>query len=152
MVRGGPGAAARLGVRVGGCEVAGEQRAAQLDGTFRQPGTASVLATLRRALLADGTEAEFLAFLNTLEPDEILDAGGEEKPGAEGDARDRSMPVALQDRFIRADPGNPFDVHTLGSSHPHFLVQPREAAALLAALTGQLGSTRSGRCDGFLGG
>jgi hypothetical protein len=41
-----------------------------------------LLAALKDAVLADGTEREFLAFLNTLEPDEALDAGGaEDRPG-----------------------------------------------------------------------
>jgi hypothetical protein len=35
-----------------------------------------LLAALKTAVLADGTDREFLAYLNTLEPDEALDAGG----------------------------------------------------------------------------
>jgi pimeloyl-ACP methyl ester carboxylesterase len=34
-----------------------------------------MLATLKAAMLADGTDQEFFAYLNTLEPDESLDAG-----------------------------------------------------------------------------
>ncbi|MCC8247718.1 alpha/beta hydrolase [Saccharothrix luteola] len=106
-----------------------------------------LLAKLKAAMLADGTDAEFLAALNTLEPDESLD-GGSDRVDPEAWARlphtyvrlagDRSVPVGLQDRFIReADallPDNPFDVHTLDTSHMGFLVRPRQAAELLAGL------------------
>ncbi|KOX22503.1 esterase [Saccharothrix sp. NRRL B-16348] len=106
-----------------------------------------LLAKLKAAILADGTDAEFLAALNTLEPDESLD-GGTDRVDPDAWARlphtyvrlagDRSLPVALQDRFIReADallPDNPFDVRTLDTSHMGFLVRPRESAAVLAEL------------------
>jgi pimeloyl-ACP methyl ester carboxylesterase len=103
-----------------------------------------LLAALKKAMLADGTEDEFRAFLNTLEPDESLDAGAERVDAATWGriprtyvrlARDTSIPIALQDRFVReADaltPDNPFDVRTLESSHVGFLVRPAEAAVLL---------------------
>ncbi|MEU4443179.1 alpha/beta hydrolase [Actinosynnema sp. NPDC050801] len=107
----------------------------------------AVLATLKTAMLADGTDAEFLAALNTLEPDESLDAG-DDRVDADAWARlphtyvrltgDRSIPVELQDRFIReADallPGNAFDVRTLDTSHMGFLVRPQQAAAVLTDL------------------
>ncbi|SHF15185.1 alpha/beta hydrolase [Streptoalloteichus hindustanus] len=108
-----------------------------------------LLAALKHAILAEGTEQEFLAYLNTLEPDESLDAGGpEDRAHADTWGRvprtyvrltqDTSIPVALQDRFIReADaltPDNPFDVRSLDSSHVGFLVRPAEAAAVLADL------------------
>lgn len=107
----------------------------------------ALLATLKTAMLADGTDAEFLAALNTLEPDEGLD-GGEDRVDPAAWARlphtyirvtgDRSIPVELQDRFIReADallPDNPFDVHSLDTSHIGPLVHPEEAAAVLAGL------------------
>ncbi|MFI9009141.1 alpha/beta fold hydrolase [Actinosynnema sp. NPDC053489] len=106
-----------------------------------------LLATLKTAMLADGTDAEFLAALNTLEPDEGLDAGDDRlDPAAWATlphtyvrlTADRSIPVELQDRFIReADallPDNPFDVRTLTTSHLGFLVRPEQAAALLAEL------------------
>lgn len=111
-----------------------------------------LLAALRTAVFADGTDQEFLAFLNTLEPDESLDAGGS-RARARADTRgriprsyvrltqDRSMPVALQDRFIaEADaltPDNPFDAHSLDSSHVRFLVHPHEAAGILHGLPGR---------------
>lgn len=106
-----------------------------------------LLAALKKALLPDGTEQEFLAYLNTLEPDESLHAGDERvDAGTWGRvphtyirlAGDTSVPVALQDRFIReADAlvrDNPFDVHTLDSSHVRFLIHPAEAATILETL------------------
>lgn len=105
------------------------------------------LGRLKTALLADGTEAEFLAFLNTLEPDESLDAGEELAQAATWGrvprtyvrlSRDRAIPPALQDRFIReADaltPDNPFDVRTLTTSHAGVLVRPGVCAEILAGL------------------
>jgi hypothetical protein len=51
---------------------------------------------------------------------------------------DRAMPLALQDRFIaEADalvPDNPFDVHSLASSHLRFQVHPREFVDILDGL------------------
>ncbi|MGI5212913.1 alpha/beta hydrolase [Plantactinospora sp. CA-290183] len=108
-----------------------------------------LLAALKTAMLADGTDQEFLAYLNTLEPDESLDAGGAgDRARADTWGRiartylrltgDLSLPLALQDRFIReADaltPENPFDVRTVESSHVGFLVRPGEVATVLAGL------------------
>lgn len=105
----------------------------------------AMLAAWREAILADGTEQEFLAYLDTLEPDESLDAGTERVDAATWGriprtyvrlARDNSIPPALQDRFIReADaltPDNPFEVHTLDSSHVGFLIHPQQAATVLS--------------------
>lgn len=108
-----------------------------------------LLSALKTAILADGTEEEFLAYLNTLEPDESLD-GGTAADCARADTwgriprsyirlvEDRSIPVALQDRFIKeADaltPDNPFDVHSIDGSHVGFLIRPRPAAAILSGL------------------
>jgi hypothetical protein len=51
---------------------------------------------------------------------------------------DTSVPPAVQDRLIREGdaltPDNPYDVHTLESSHLMWLVRPRPAAELLAGL------------------
>ncbi|MCL7460598.1 alpha/beta hydrolase [Micromonospora sp. MSM11] len=107
----------------------------------------ALLAILREAVLADGTDDEFHGYLNTLEPDESLDAG-EERADPETWGRvprtyvrltaDRAMPIALQDRFIAdADeltPDNPFDVRSLDVSHAALLVRPEETAALLSSL------------------
>lgn len=106
---------------------------------------AALLAELKSAMFAEGTDHEFRAFLNTLEPDESIDAGTERADAATWGriprtyvrlANDTSMPLAMQDRFIReADaltPDNPFDVHTLDSSHVGFLVRPTHAADVLS--------------------
>ncbi|MEU6075409.1 alpha/beta hydrolase [Micromonospora sp. NPDC047074] len=106
-----------------------------------------LLATLREAVLADGTDDEFHGFLNTLEPDESLDTGNELADAATWGriprtyvrlTADRSIPIALQDRFIAdADvltPDNRFDVRSLDVSHAGVLVRPGETAALLSAL------------------
>ncbi|WP_433341730.1 alpha/beta hydrolase [Micromonospora sp. CA-111912] len=107
----------------------------------------TLLATLREAVLADGTDDEFYGYLNTLEPDESLDAGEERADAATWGriprtyvrlTADRSIPLALQDRFIAdADaltPDNPFDVRSLDVSHAGVLVRPGDTAALLCSL------------------
>ncbi|TGN79777.1 alpha/beta fold hydrolase [Streptomyces bauhiniae] len=112
------------------------------------------LAALKAAFLADGTDDEFLVFLNTFQPDENLDTGTP-ADRARADtwgrvpktyvrlADDASMPLALQDRLIREGdaltPDNPYDVRTLPGSHLKWLVDPAPAARVLgelAALTG----------------
>lgn len=107
------------------------------------------LAGLRSAMLADGTEQELLAFVNTLDPDESLDPGSaHDRAHAETWGRiprtyvrftdDRSLPVELQDLFIaEADaltPDNPFDVRSVPGSHVGFLIRPAAVAGLLADL------------------
>ncbi|MER8033349.1 alpha/beta hydrolase [Streptomyces bauhiniae] len=112
------------------------------------------LAALKAAFLVDGTDDEFLAFLNTFQPDENLDAGtSADRARADTWGRipktyvrladDASMPLALQDRLIREGdeltPDNPYDVRTLAGSHLKWLVDPAPAARVLgelAALTG----------------
>ncbi|MEE1927404.1 alpha/beta hydrolase [Streptomyces sp. TRM 70351] len=108
-----------------------------------------LLAALKAATMADGTDAQFLAFLNLLQPDESLAVMTAD---ARGDAatwgtiarsyvrltEDRSLPVAMQDRLIaEADaltPDNPYDVHTLETSHTGFLLQPDRLAGILDRL------------------
>ncbi|WP_181770331.1 alpha/beta fold hydrolase [Amycolatopsis pittospori] len=107
----------------------------------------TMLAALKTAMLEDGTDQEFLAYLNTIEPDESLDAGDERADAATWGriqrtyirlTRDRSMPIALQDRFIKeADaltPDNPTDVRSVEGSHVGFLMRPQEIAGILAGL------------------
>ncbi|MFI5611138.1 alpha/beta hydrolase [Amycolatopsis sp. NPDC051903] len=102
-------------------------------------------AALKRAMFADGTDAELLSFLAGLDPDETLDGGGDRTdPATWGRVphtylrftQDESMPLALQDAFIKeADaltPGNPFDVRSLAASHVGPLVHAAEFAAVLA--------------------
>jgi pimeloyl-ACP methyl ester carboxylesterase len=109
----------------------------------------AVLDRLQEAVLADGTRAELLAFLNTQQPDEALVV---DETATRADAAtwgriprtyirltgDRSMPPALQDRFIaEADaltPDNRFDVHSLDSSHVRFQIHPAEFVTILGGL------------------
>lgn len=125
---------------------------AQLGAIRQNPRSADpkLLSALKNAIFQDGTDAQFLAFLNLMEPDENVDIGGPDNR-ARADtwgrirrtyvrlAKDQgNPPVALQDRFIaEADaltPENPFDVRTLDSSHVGFLVDSAPAAELLADL------------------
>ncbi|MFF1919329.1 alpha/beta hydrolase [Streptomyces sp. NPDC058221] len=107
------------------------------------------LAAFKEAFAADLTDDEFRTFLNSFQPDENLDAGTSADRAQAATwgrvprtyvrlAADASVPTAVQDRMIReADaltPGNPFDVRTLQGSHLHWLVHPKPAAELLAAL------------------
>ncbi|WP_327669526.1 MULTISPECIES: alpha/beta hydrolase [unclassified Streptomyces] len=109
-----------------------------------------MLAALKAAIMADGTDDQFRAFLNILQPDESLavmmsDARGHADTWgtiARTYIRltgDRSLPVAMQDRLIAdADaltPDNPYDVHTLATSHVGFLLKPAEVTSILDQLT-----------------
>ncbi|MBL1076296.1 alpha/beta hydrolase [Nocardia sp. 2] len=104
------------------------------------------LTRLHTALMEDRSETEFLAFLNTLQPDESLaamtgdarlhpDSGGRVRRRYVRLTRDRSIPLAMQDRLIAeadaATPGNPFTVHTLDTGHAGFVYQPEAVAQLL---------------------
>ncbi|MFJ8563421.1 alpha/beta fold hydrolase [Streptomyces sp. NPDC093514] len=113
-------------------------------------GNPDSLAAFKAAFFADGTDEQFLTFLNTFQPDENLDAGGSADRAQTATwgripktyirlADDASLPLALQDRLIREGneltPDNPYDVHTLGGSHLKWLVDPAPAARALGALT-----------------
>jgi len=109
-----------------------------------------LLAKLKAAIMADTTDEQFRAFLNILQPDESLAV-------MMGDARvqadtwgtvarsyirlteDHSLPIAMQDRLIaEADaltPDNPYDVHTLDTSHVGFLFRAPEVATILDKLS-----------------
>lgn len=108
-----------------------------------------VLAGLKHAFLADGTDDEFRAFLNTFQPDENVDGGGTDDRADAATwgtvprtyiklTEDVSMPQAMQDRLIREGdacaPDNPYDVHALTSSHLGWLVRPGPAAQLLSEI------------------
>ncbi|KMO96096.1 alpha/beta fold hydrolase [Streptomyces roseus] len=109
----------------------------------------AALAAFKAAFLADGTDEQFLTFLNTFQPDENLDFGtSSDRARAETWGRipktyvrladDTSLPLALQDRLIREGnaltPDNPYDVRTLEGSHLKWLVDPAPAARLLGEL------------------
>ncbi|MFI9324447.1 alpha/beta fold hydrolase [Kitasatospora aureofaciens] len=114
-----------------------------------------VLASFKAAFLADGTDEEFMVFLNTFQPDENLDAGTpDDRAQADSWGRiprtyirlseDTSVPPAMQDRMIREGdaltPQNPYDVRTLTSSHLKWLVDPAPAARVLAEVAALLPS------------
>ncbi|WP_030854970.1 alpha/beta hydrolase [Streptomyces sp. NRRL F-4474] len=113
----------------------------------------AALAALKAAFLADGTDEQFLTFLNTFQPDENLDVGTSADRAQAATwgripktfvrlADDASLPLPMQDRLIREGdtltPDNPYDVRTLDGSHLKWLVDPAPAARVLgdiAALT-----------------
>ncbi|ONK12432.1 alpha/beta hydrolase [Streptomyces sp. MP131-18] len=110
----------------------------------------ALLAALKAAIMADGTDEQFRAFLSILQPDESLavmtaDARGHAETWGTIPRTyirltgDRSLPVAMQDRLIaEADaltPGNPYEVHTLDTSHAGFLLRPAGPAGILDRLT-----------------
>ncbi|GAA4920015.1 alpha/beta hydrolase family protein [Stackebrandtia albiflava] len=105
-----------------------------------------LISALKAAIMADGTDAQFLAFLNILQPDEslaVMTADASVDAETWGTVprsyvrltEDRSLPIAMQDRLIaEADaltPGNRYDVHTLHTSHTGFLLRPEELADIL---------------------
>jgi pimeloyl-ACP methyl ester carboxylesterase len=107
------------------------------------------LDALQAAILADGTRAELLAYLHTQDPDEsvIID---EKATRADATAwgrvphtylrltDDRALPLAVQDLMISEGdaltPENPFDVHSLASSHVRFQLHPDEFVTILDGL------------------
>ncbi|MFI7359917.1 alpha/beta hydrolase [Streptomyces avidinii] len=107
------------------------------------------LAAFKAAFLADGTDEQFLTFLNTFQPDENLDVGtSADRAQAETWGRipktyirladDTSLPLAIQDRLIlegnALTPDNPYDVRTLEGSHLKWLIDPAPAARILSEL------------------
>ncbi|MFC4118952.1 alpha/beta hydrolase [Nonomuraea zeae] len=107
------------------------------------------LADARHLFMADATDDQFRVFLNTLQPDSsmaVLTADARVDAATWGTiprtyirlTEDRTTPVAFQDRMIaEADeltPGNPFDVHSVESSHAGFILKGAEVAAILARL------------------
>ncbi|RSN06463.1 alpha/beta hydrolase [Nonomuraea sp. WAC 01424] len=110
----------------------------------------ALLAGLKAATMADVSDERFRAFLNILQPDEsiaVMMADARVQAGTWGTiARsyirltgDRSLPIAMQDRLIaEADaltPGNPYDVHTLDTTHAGFVFRAAEVAAVLDGLS-----------------
>ncbi|HEX8537740.1 MAG TPA: alpha/beta fold hydrolase [Cystobacter sp.] len=107
------------------------------------------LANAKAALMAEATDDQFRAFLNTLQPDEsisVMVADARVEAGSWGRiphsyirlTQDRSIPLAMQDKMIaEADaltPHNRFDVRTVESSHVGFVLKAREVAGILASL------------------
>ncbi|TQL79426.1 alpha-beta hydrolase superfamily lysophospholipase [Stackebrandtia endophytica] len=113
-------------------------------------GDPEMLAALKAAIMADGTDEQFLAFLNILQPDESLAVMTADSRGVAETwgtvprtyirlTRDRSLPVAMQDRLIAESdaltPDNRFEVHSLDTSHTGFLLDPEATAGILDGLT-----------------
>ncbi|MFE5737273.1 alpha/beta fold hydrolase [Streptomyces celluloflavus] len=107
------------------------------------------LHTAKEGLMADATDEQFRACLNILEPADsarVLTADARVQAGTWGRiprayirfARDRAIPLAMQDRMIaEADaltPGNPFQVHTVDTGHVGVQLRPDEVAAILDTL------------------
>ncbi|MDX2970084.1 alpha/beta fold hydrolase [Kribbella solani] len=109
-----------------------------------------MIAGIKECLAADFTDEAMHNLLNHFQPDEpaaipLADARGHADTWGRIPrtyirlADDRTLPVAMQDRLIaEADaltPDNPYDVHTLTTSHVGFLLEPAEVAGILDRLT-----------------
>ncbi|WP_409494541.1 alpha/beta hydrolase [Amycolatopsis sp. cmx-11-12] len=112
-------------------------------------GDPALFAELKAAIMADSTDHQFRLLLDSLDPDEsyaVLEPGALVQ--ADGWGRvphtyvrltsDLSITPAVQDYMIRkADeltPHNPFEVHTLASSHVGYFSRPQVFAELLTGL------------------
>ncbi|TDC01157.1 alpha/beta fold hydrolase [Nonomuraea longispora] len=110
---------------------------------------AELFAELKAAIMADSTDHQFRLLLDSMDPDEnhaVLEPAA--LVTADGWGRvphtyirlseDRSITPAVQDYMIRqADaltPHNPFQVHTLATSHVGYFSRPHVFAELLANL------------------
>lgn len=108
-----------------------------------------LFARMKAATLADATDDRFRELVDLMEPDVNIAVGTEDcRVRAETWGtiprsyvrltEDRSITLAAQDRMIaEADaltPDNPFDVHSVDTSHAGYFHRPAEFATLLAAL------------------
>ncbi|MEV6607511.1 alpha/beta hydrolase [Kutzneria sp. NPDC051319] len=102
-----------------------------------------VLAMLREAYMADGTDAQLRAAIGGLQPDEpygvsLSDCSLQPSTGGRVPrtyvrfTQDRAIPLALQDRMI-SDAGR-FDVHDVAASHFGVMTKAVEVAAILDSL------------------
>jgi pimeloyl-ACP methyl ester carboxylesterase len=106
------------------------------------------VATLKAAMAAELTDQQFIGELGACQPDEVAWPGDPEwDHRARKDTwgrvphtvvrltEDRAMPPAAQDRYVtEADsltPDNPFEVHSIRSSHTGFFVRPHELVDIL---------------------
>ncbi|MHC5904649.1 alpha/beta fold hydrolase [Streptomyces sp. S6] len=109
-----------------------------------------LFSAAKAAIMADGTDDQFRTFLNILQPDESLAVMTSDARGHADTwgtiprtyvrlTDDRSLPLAMQDRLIAEcdalTPDNPYDVHTLATSHTGFLLDPAKLAGILDRLT-----------------
>lgn len=105
-----------------------------------------LLGKLKAAVMEEIDDDRFMAFVNLMQPDEALSvmmADARIHPDVWGQVphtyirllRDRSLPLAMQDRLIReADlltPENPFRVHSLDASHAGFLYHSEQVMEFL---------------------
>ncbi|MCX4670199.1 alpha/beta hydrolase [Streptomyces sp. NBC_01381] len=112
-------------------------------------GDPALFAELKAAVMADGTDAQYRALLDGMDPDESYDVLGPDSViRADRWGRvphtylrlteDRSIPLHVQDRMIeeadQVTPDNPFDVRSLAASHVGYFSRPREFAEILAGL------------------
>lgn len=110
---------------------------------------AALFAQLKAAIMADSTDHQFRLLLDSLDPDEnhsVLEPAAVVTADGWGRvphtyvrlSEDRAITPAVQDHMIRkADaltPHNPFEVHTLPTSHVGYFSRPQPFAALLAGL------------------
>ncbi|MFI6928660.1 alpha/beta hydrolase [Nonomuraea spiralis] len=110
---------------------------------------AELFAELKAAIMADSTDHQFRLLLDSMDPDEnhaVLEPGALVTADGWGRvphtyvrlSQDRSITPAVQDYMIRqADaltPHNPFQVHTLATSHVGYFSRPHVFAELLANL------------------
>ncbi|QEV21800.1 alpha/beta fold hydrolase [Streptomyces alboniger] len=114
-------------------------------------GGPEFLAALKYGLMADATDEQFRACLNTFEPAEapqVLTADARGRADTWGRiprtyirfSQDKAIPPAMQDRMIaeadRLTPRNRFDVHTVDASHLGVWLRPPEVAKILDGLVG----------------
>ncbi|GAA3679190.1 alpha/beta hydrolase [Nonomuraea antimicrobica] len=107
------------------------------------------LAAAKAAFMAEASEGEFLAMLNTLLPDESLQVSAADARGRKDawgrvprvyirHSKDRTIPIALQDRMIReadaATPANKFKVFTVETSHAPTIKAYQEISEILYRL------------------
>ena len=103
----------------------------------------NVLALLREAYIADGTEAQLLATIGGLQPDEPYGVSLSDcslQPATGGRVprtyvrftQDRAVPLALQNLMI-SDAGG-FDVHDVQASHFGVVTKVPQLAGLLDSL------------------
>lgn len=105
-----------------------------------------LLGRLKAAIMEEIDDDRFLAFVNLMQPDEslaVMMADARIQPETWGRVphtyirllRDRSLPLAMQDRLIReADlltPANTFRLHALDASHAGFLYQSEQVVKIL---------------------
>ncbi|MEV4114184.1 alpha/beta fold hydrolase [Nonomuraea sp. NPDC049695] len=107
------------------------------------------LDAVKAAFMAEASEGELLAMLNTLLPDESLQVGGADARGRKEawgrvprvyirHTRDKVIPLALQDRMIKeadaATPDNTFKVFSVEASHAPTARTYREITEILHRL------------------